>query len=402
MSKSPELKSEVVDKSGSFDIRSMMAATLEQGKDPEQAAYGQSGVIDSTKSESFAEDTAQFSPWEDSIVDGEGNGESSQEAASSGSDTDTENGELSSNSATDMLDKVDSTEAKAAADIETITLKIKDSEGRPQKLKVDYSDREAIKKAYMQAAGMRKFQAERDTVKKEMADIQTKYTELNQVYSSLDAAFQKDGVKGVVALLGQGNNPWEDAVNQELNHRKYLANLTPAEKYQLEVEEKQKGYESQLKAERTRREEFERKIAEKEEQAALKSLESRLHPSFDRYRFAGKLGDPVVEHQFDEAVWNKVVSQLAEYPDSAELTQAVIDKEFRTVANNFRKIISQQTEKTVQKTIENKKADASQRAQVAAKKGLSGNSDSRRFVEDVKSGNIKDAFAAMFSGKVKL
>ncbi len=402
LGKSPELQSAVMDKTGHFDTRSLLSSVI-SGQDPEQATYGRSGVLAPSSDDSFSgADEDSSSPLDkfasESDSEGDGSKDIQESAASSGSETgEPENGEPSS------LDNLASKNPETGkVDIETITLKMKDEQGRPQKLKVDYTDREAIKKAYIQAAGMRKFQNERDTARKELADIQAKHTELNQVYSVLDAAFKKDGVKGVVNLLGQGQNPWAEAVDAELKHRNYIAGLTPAEKYQLDMEEKAKVYEQQLAAEKGKREEFERKMAEKEEQTALKSLESRLHPAFDRYRFAGKLSDPVVEHQFDEAIWNKVTAQLAEYPDDMELTAAVIDKEFRTVANNFRKMLNTQSEKAVKATIEKKKVEAGERAQVAAKKGLSGNADSRKFVEDVKSGNIRDAFSAMFSGKVKL
>lgn len=393
-----------VDAQGNFDTMALLRATV-SGQDPEEAAYGRTGVITGDAAAEFDEETSN-SPLDDLMAGAEADayddtGEEAaaldEDAASSESEQDDADSEPS------LLDKLDSDKAEEPAlDIETVTLKMRDEKGRPQKLEINYSDRDLIKRKFIEAAGMRKFQAERDTVKKEMADIQTRYEELNSVYSKLDEAFQKDGVKGVVSLLGEGNDPWAEAVDAELQHREYLANLTPQEKYRLEVDERTKKYEAQLASERAKREEFERKMAEREEQAAMQSLESQLHPAFDRYRFTGKLGDPVVEHQFDEAVWNKVMTRLSEVPDDVELTQAMIDKEFRTVANNFRKMLSQQSEKVVKSTIEKKKADASKRAQVAAKKGLSSNADNRKFAEDMRSGNIKDAFAAMFSGKVKL
>lgn len=391
ISKTPGLTSSVTDKTGHLDIRSLLDATV-KGQDPEQAAYGRTGVIDDSSAKEFTEEAEEESSPLDAFSQG------SEEQESDSQDTETEDGELS-----EMLDSNSAPKKEESNDIEQVTLKFKDPvTGRLQKLEVDYSDREKIKKAYMQAAGMRKFQKERDLAKQTIAEVQKKYDELNDVYTKLDNAFESEGVKGVVKLLGQGENAWEEAVEKELKHREYLSNLTPTEKYRLEMEERQQAYERELTAERNKRAEFEKRISEREEQASMKSLESRLHPAFDRYRFTGKLGDPVVEHQFDEAIWNKVMNRLSEYPDSVELTQSLIDKEFREVSNNFRKMVSKQTEESVKKTIEKKKVDATKRAQVVAKKGLSTNGDKQKFVDDIKSGNIKDAFSAMFSGKVKL
>lgn len=382
-----EVRNEVTDSTGHFDIRELLKQTVE-GKDPEQVAYGTSGRIDDSAAREFDEETSD-SPLESLEND-------VAEELSKDSQSEREPSLL------DSLDSDSELPAKSA-DIETVRLKIRDPKtGRPQKLEIDYTDREKIKQAFVKAAGMRKFQQERDTIKKDLTSIQSKYDELNEVYSALDKAFQESGVKGVVALLGKGEDAWQKAVDEELTHRNYLKGLTPSEKYRMEMEKKQEQYEKQIAMERQKREEFEKKISEREEQASLNDLKSKINPSFDRYRFQGKLGDPIVEEQLDEAIWTKVMSRLEEYPDTIELSQAIIDKEFRTVASNFRKVINEQSEKKVQKTIERKKADATQRAQVTAKKGLSSNSDKRKFVEDMKSGNIKDAFSAMFTGKVKL
>ncbi len=285
-------------------------------------------------------------------------------------------------------------------DIETV--RVKSEDGRHQQLKIDYTDRNAIKQAHLKAAGMRKFQAERDIVQKSLTDIQGKHQELSNDFEKLETAWTKGGVKGLATLLGGGEEAWHKAVDEEVQRREYMANLTPHEKRAMDLD-------NARAKEVTRSSELEQKYQallqkteQEQEKAVHASLESRLHPSFDRYRVAGKLSDPVLEHQLDQAIWTQSMQRLNEYPEHVELTQALIDKEFRTVAGNFNKLINQQTEKKVKTVLDNKKADASQRAQITAKKGLSVDSDKRKFVEDMKSGNIRDAFAAMFTGKVQL
>lgn len=394
-----KLNNNVTDSTGHFDTMSLLKQTIEQGKDPSEVAYG--SASEDISGGSLAEDDSieEVSPLDEmeAGLDNEDNPEAAATGESESEDSN-ETSELSES----LLDQLDSKNSSEKGDEDIEFIKVTDDEGRKKRFKVDFTDKDSIRKAFKQAAGMRKFQKERDTARTELTDIQGKYQELNDVYSKLNSAWEEGGVKAVVSLLGQGEEAWSEAVNEELKHRDYLANLTPNEKMQLEAQKEREKFQRELEMERKQREVFQAKIAEKEEQAALQSLESKLHPAFDRYRFAGKLGDEVIEHQFDEAVWNKVTQRLAEYPDNIELTQAIVDKEFRTVANNFRKMVNMQTEKKVQKTIERKKSEASQRAQVAAKKGLSSNADTRKFVEDMKSGNIKDSFMSVFTGKVKI
>lgn len=273
-------------------------------------------------------------------------------------------------------------------DIEEVM--VKGPEGRKQKLKINYSDRNAVKQAFIKAAGMRKFQAERDSALKAHQDLNKEYDGLKSDFAKIEKAFEEHGARGVVELLG-GETAWQKAVDDELKHRDYVNNLTAEEKYQLELENRDKKYQKQLEAERLKREEFQKQIEEKENQSYLRELESKLYPAFDRYRFAGKLGDPATENLYDEAIWGKVKERLAEYPDTIELNQAVVDKEFRTVANMFRKHIKAQTEKQVKKTVENKKFETMRRAQVAAKKGLGSNTKQRQILESLKQGNLSSA-----------
>lgn len=407
-SKQTEVSQKVSDTSGNLDIRSLLKTTIEDKQDPELVAYGTSGSIGDPVETSVEELTPQLTDtdmtdWDKKLLEEEESREAQglDTASEEMSEESAEASELSA-SAEELLDSVTEVQPdqqSTVPDIETVMVKAEN--GRKQKVRIDYNDRAAVKQAYLKAAGMRKFQAERDKVKKEYADIQSKYDELNGTYSQLNDAYQKSGVKGVIQLLA-GEEGIEKFVNDELQHREYVDSLSPDEKYKLQLEERERKYQDQLSAERARREQFEQVIREKEEQAATLALESKLTPAFDRYRFSGKLSDPVVESQLDTAIWTQVTERLSEYPDEVELTQALIDKEFRTVANNFKKIINTQTEKKVKATIDKKKTEATKKAQLVAKKGLSDSSHKRKFVSDIKSGNIGSAFADIFAGKIKL
>lgn len=133
-------------------------------------------------------------------------------------------------------------------------------------------------------------------------------------------------------------------------------------------------------------------------------MESKVHPSFDRYRFAGKLGDEVVEARLDQAVWDQALKRLEEYPDHVELTPNIIEKEFRDISNSFRKIITKQAEVKAQKVVTNKKIAAQENAATAAMSSMMGNTaqSSEKFKTDIRKGDLTSALRDLMTGRFKL
>lgn len=349
--------------------------TVEQSSNEPQL---ESDSIDSESPE--VESSPSLMDEYEKMLEEEGEGEEDDELAAS------EDSEESITSLPSTSSKKSKDSPKG--DIEEIL--VKGAEGRKQKLKINYSDKKAIKQAFIKAAGMRKFQAERDSALSSYRTMKEDYDGLKNDFSKIDEAYEAHGAKGIVELLG-GEEAWQKAVDDELANREYIAGLSSEQKYKMEMEKRDKLYQQQLQAERSQRETFQKQMEEKEFQTSLRELESKLHPAFDRYRFAGKLGDAATENLYDEAIWGKVKERLAEYPDDLELSQAIIDKEFRTVANAFKKHIKIQTEKQVKNTVAKRKSETAQRAQVAAKKGLKGSSAQRQMLQKLREGNLADA-----------
>lgn len=401
----PEISS-AVQKGGAFDLRELMSKTV-QGADPEEATYGTKGHLEyippKLKDETvedpykfFADEGESEVPADVKSAQDSGNGGKSKTASEPSDST----------SLSEELDKLTTDSAAtptgAAGTGEGVEeMFVKGANGRREKLKIDYTDRQAIKDAFVKAAGMRKFQAERDEFKKKAETVAKEHAQLKADFGKLESVWEKEGVKGLVTLLA-GEKGLKELVDAELAHRDYMSNLTPDEKYKLEIGNYQKLLEKQKSDTEEKYKKLLEETTRKNEEAELKSMEAMIHPAFDRYRFAGKLGDAVVEHAYDEALWGRVRDKLAEYPDEVRLTQAMIDKEFREAASVFRKAITAQTENKVAKTIENKKADAASRVQTVAKKGLTNTTEKQKFVDDLKSGNIRDAFGSLFTGKVKI
>lgn len=363
---------------------------LKSGADVESAVYGssttpskvvESGASSASEEEGFNVDSF-LSGDEASIKQ-----ESVQEDAESPSTLD----EKVPNSAV----------MKPAADIEEII--ITDDSGK-KRLKVDWSDRERLKKYVQEAAGMRKFQHERDQLTSKLKTIEPEYADLKKSWGAIEEAFTKHGIKGLVNLLANDQGGYDKHIQAELARVKAREQASPAELERMDLQET-------LIAERREREQLQKRVEEDlkrsesaREEASLRSLESKVHPSFDRYRFAGKLGDEVIEARLDQAVWDQALKRLEEYPDHVELTPNIIEKEFRDISNSFRKIITKQAEVKAQKVVTNKKIAAQENAATAAMSSMMGNTaqSSEKFKTDIRKGDLTSALRDLMTGRFKL
>jgi len=280
---------------------------------------------------------------------------------------------------------------------------VSDDSGTRRRLKVSYTDREKIKKAYEMAAGMRKAFSERDTFKQKVSAMETDYKDLKSSWGALEEAFSKSGVAGIVNLLGGKNDAFESFMKSEVDKRNRYATASPEEKRQLDLQ-------SQLDQERAEKKQLMDKVQadlsasqEAKKSAEQKNAESVLHPTFDKYRFTGKLGDASLEEQLDSAVWTQAREKLMALPDDTDITPAMVDKAFRETANTFRKAIDKQASTQVQQTVAKKKV-AAQEAAAAAVQGSNGGSGAsqKAVAAHMKNQDFGGLFRDVFSGKIKL
>lgn len=287
----------------------------------------------------------------------------------------------------------------AKAGIEKV--KVTDAKGR-REVEVDFSDREKLKKYVQLAYGGRKWQQERDSARAELTKTQTDYTALKTDWDKVEKAYSENGVAGLVNLLEGRQDAFDSWYQQEQEKREAFNGMSEYEKqtyYKEEQARKQEAENNKL------RQEYESKLKEiqtEREQAETRSLESRLHPAFDRYRFTGTLGDNVAEHHYDQALWNQALSNLEELPNDVELTQAIVDREFRKVAQAFKKVINQQVEKNTKKAVDNKKQAAASKAQATASRGIKKNSELENMRNSMKSGNIVDSLTSFLKAGGRL
>lgn len=362
---------------------------LKSGKDVETAVYGSSSAPKAEAGASLPAEADESGFNVDSFMSGD--------EAPVQQDNSIEGG-VSEESTLD--EKVPNSASTPTADIEEII--ITDDSGK-KKLKVDWSDRERLKKYVQQAAGMRKFQAERDQLTTKLKTIEPEYQDLKKSWGAIEEAFSKGGIKALVNLLANDAQGYDKHLQAEITRIRAREAATPAELERMDLEEKLSLERKERELLQKRVEEDLRRSQEEREVASLKSLEAQVHPAFDKYRFAGKLGDDVVEARLDQAVWDQALKRLEEYPDDVELTPSLIDREFRDVANSFRKIINKQAEVKANKVVTSKKIAAQESAAAVAVNGMMANTaqSAEKFKQDIRKGDLTSALRDMMTGKFK-
>lgn len=266
---------------------------------------------------------------------------------------------------------------------------ITDEQGRRRKVEIDYSDRVAIRKAHEFAAGARKWQAERDQAIRSQKEMSGKYQEVNNNWQLLEKAFSQNGVEGVVDLLEGRPGAYQDKVKKGWERQKFLDNASPKEIQALQAQEKAELQVRENERMRRENEEFKKQITEEREQAELRSLESRVNPTFNKYRFADKLGNDTDEHMFDEMLWNTALKRLEPYEEKGlELTPELIEREFHEVAKSIRNRIRVQADKTATRTVNQKKQEATENAQAAVKAGYKQGGATKEARDLINNGNL--------------
>lgn len=278
--------------------------------------------------------------------------------------------------------------AQETSQKEVIT--VTDEQGRKRKIEVDYSDREATKKAHLLAAGARKWQAERDQAIQTAKGKEAEFGELRSNWNSLEGAYQKGGIEGLVDLLEGRPGAYKDHVKKTAQREEFIKNATPQELKALQERDEAEQLRKDLARTRKENEDFKKKVEADREQAENSSAESQVFPVFNRHRFADTLGDADAEHMFDEMLWNTSMSRLEKLEQALEtegkkVTQEMISQEFAKTAKALRSRINVQAEKKASNVVEQKKREATENVQAKVMSGYKtgGNSaEARKLIDN--------------------
>lgn len=267
---------------------------------------------------------------------------------------------------------------------------VTDETGKRRKVEVDWSNKEKIKKDLALSYGARKWQAERDqAIQREKAQS-SKLSEVQTNWNQLESAFSTGGIEGLVDLLEGRKGAYQASVEKHAERKKFLAEASPAEIKALQEREQaelDRRANEQLRAENER---FKQEITKERETAELRSLESRVHPAFHKYRFADKLGDADDEHMFDEMLWNTTLKRLEPYEEQGlDISPELVEKEFANVSSAIRRRINLQSNKKAAAAVVQKKQEATENVQAKVMSGYRTGGAAKEAQDLINSGNTK-------------
>jgi hypothetical protein len=284
-----------------------------------------------------------------------------------------------SDATTDQETSGDESDDSSDDSFEMIT--ISDAKGR-REVKIDYNDRDTIKKYAKMAYGMRKFQNERDQSLAREKQKDTKIAELEANWEAIEGVYKDRGLEGLVDLLEEREGAFKDYEKSLIDRYELRRDATPEELEALDARDRAIRLERELERERQAREKFQEQMTAKEEAAEVAALESMVNPVFDKYRFAGKLGDKRAEHRLDKALHRDVIEELIEYESQGhQLTPALVNRVTRKLANETRQYMKEVTNKRVKKAVKQKKQEATENAQNKVMSGFKGNSVAQEAVD---------------------
>lgn len=282
--------------------------------------------------------------------------------------------------------------AKSPASTGKESITITDDKGK-RKVEIDWNNKEQLKKYVQMAHGARKWQAERDQALSAKKDLESKVASLSGNWETLESAYQAKGVAGLVDLLEGRQGAFDEWEKSRIDRYNFLQKASPEQRELLAAKEAEAVRQSELERIRRENEEFKRSISQEREAAEVKALEGTVHPVFDRYRFADKLGDRDTEAMFDELLWNNALKRLEPYEEKGiPLSADLVEKEFKAIAVALRKRINVQAEKKAAKAVEQKKQEATENVQAAVSNGYRASNVNKEAMDLAKAGNLGALF----------
>lgn len=295
--------------------------------------------------------------------------------------------------------------AKSTAPAGKEYVTVTDDKGK-RKVEIDFNNKDQLKKFVQMAHGARKWQAERDQALTKSREIESQYSTLKSTWDTLEKAYQEGGVEGLVDLLEGKQGAFNEWEKSRLDRYEALKKASPAERELYAAKEQELRRQREIDRIRKENEDFKKSIQAEREAAEMKSLESTVHPAFDRYRFADKLGDADTEQMFDQMLWDTSLKRLEQYEErSVPITADLVEQEFKAVATALRKRINVQADKKAARAVEQKKQEATENVQAAVSSGYRSSSLQKEASDMIKSGNLTgllkqwNKYGSVFGGK---
>jgi len=283
-------------------------------------------------------------------------------------------------------------------------LDLTDDTGR-KRIKIDWNNRDAIKKAISMAAGARKWQNERDQLRKSLEEREAEYKDVSTAWNAIEQAYSTQGIEGLVDLLANKQGAYTDWVHKQVEKELLKRDATPDELEKIQLRERLDRIERERTIESKRLKEREEAVTKEREQAEQAALQSVVNPSFDRVRFAGTLGNEQLEDRLDRTIWSEsidILSNLEEQQGKQAITPAVTRRVFQEVADSLKQGLNMKAKEEAASAAEARKAQAATR--VAAKAQTvqgSRQTEAESFNKHIAENNWAAALSSMLTGRIK-
>lgn len=283
-------------------------------------------------------------------------------------------------------------------------VELTDETGR-KKIKVDWNNRDAIKKAISMAAGARKWQNERDQLRKTLEQKEAEYQDVSTAWNAIEQAYTTQGLEGLVDLLANKQGAYNEWLQSQVSKELTKRDATPDELEKIQLKERLDRIERERTIESKRLKEREEAIAKERAAAEEAALQSVVNPSFDRVRFAGTLGNEQLEDRLDRAVWSEsidILSNIEEQQGKQAITPAVTRRVFQEVAESLRQGMNIKAKEEAAVAAEARKANVATKVATKAQTVQgSRQTDKESFNKNIAENNWGAALASMLTGRIK-
>jgi hypothetical protein len=371
----------------SSSVQSAMEA-VQQGLNPMDAAFAD------VPTSGFGEDDNYNAVTK--LLDDEENQEGTQAADGQTSEDTQESGATEENSEPAV---------SAKGDIEKIT--VTGPNGK-EEIEINYSDREAIKKAFSMSHGARKWAAERDAAQKKLKEIEPDYQDAVTTRDTIVDTFKESGLKGLVNLLMQDTAAYQKMIDVEVEKALLYKTASPDVKAKIDAEARYEEMLQKMKFQEEKNTKDAQRI-EQQRQAQLAEQQAVAEQSFNTmaatalkmHSFEGKLGDPELESRINDSVWNGVRKALSQLPDDTDVTPQLLDGLVAKEAALFGKGLGKKVEAEVKQKIDTKKQDSATKLASAAQQGMGKSGAAERFSEALDKGDTASVIKAWLGGGLK-
>jgi len=277
-----------------------------------------------------------------------------------------------------------------------------------EEIEINFSDREAIKKAYSMAHGARKWQAAKDLAEKKLKEIEPDYVDAVKTRDTIVDTFKEKGFKGLANLLLQDESGWQKLIDAEVERQLVYRSATPDAKAKMDAEARYDEMLRKMQYQEEKNKLDAEKIAKQREAAAAEaqkvaeeSFNTMAATALKMHSFEGKLGDAELESRLNDSVWDGVRKALAKLPDETDITPQLLDGLVAKEAALFGKGLGKKVESEVKQKIETKKQDSATKLASAAQQGMGKSGMAEKFSDALDKGDTASAIKAWLSGGLK-